>query len=149
MGPAARHRDFSRGLFQKRSVAGVSVSLEHSGEISQEVARSGPAAVGAEVDHDLGMLLVPDVGPEEGSADLSRFGVLYVDRRIVEMNYARAKQLLFHLPIKGCQQLSGLGQPVAGRGARDFPAAPLTDPFEAVQREVSGAGELHPRALPE
>jgi hypothetical protein len=92
--------------------------------------------VSTEVNHDPGMLLIPDVRPEVGSAELPALRILHVDRRIVQMNHAGAKQLLLHLLIKGSQQSGGLGQPIASRGAGDLPAASLADPLEAVEGEV-------------
>jgi len=102
------------------------ISLEHP-------LRAGPAAIGGEVEHHVGMVAIPQMDPEPALVPAFDL-VQYRHRRVVGLDHPRLEDLAVHLLDDRLQQAGADGHPVAGRRPRQLDAMAAENPFLAIQR---------------
>ena len=136
-------------------IAGISIRLQDAAEPGEVLPRMLAFAVRAvAIQHrrrglPAERLVVAHIAPHPSRLGLAAAGIQHRHRGVVGMHPLRRHHVQPHRLDQRTHQPCALSDPVRQRRAVEVDAAPRVDLRLAIQRQVSRAGEFHPRALPE
>ena len=146
MHPASQ---FGDAVTEQRFVAAVVVDHQRAAPIAKEAPGVLAATAGAKVEQHDRWSGRGAIGKQVRPLGLAASRIEHAHRRLVRMQDGDGFHLLTQAIGQGLQGHAARADPFGQRRPWQRDAAAQVDGFLTIQRQVSGAGESHPHALPE
>jgi hypothetical protein len=147
MRPASHLNDFAD--LEHRVVAAEGIRLQISSIPIEPRFRSFATSRRREVEERVGMIGIAEIRPKSAGSGLGQLAILDRHGCVIGVNDFRLKNQLPHPHGDRFDQVRHARHPVTHRLSANLHTVTSENSFLAIERRVSGAGELHPRALPE